>query len=603
MNSVKFLSMIERTIVNLIGSVTLRPHRLDPGLRRGDGWAAAKLARGVLLTVSAFAAIAAATVFVPLAQAQIAPDAGAVQREQQRRALDAPARAAPPVLLDQPVRPAMAPSGTRFTLTAVRISGNTVFDGPELVALLQDMVGKDVDFPDLDGMSARISRHYRQRGYLVARAYLPAQDIRDGVVEIAVVEGRFGRIEFKNDSRVDEATVRRHTQNLPGLAVQERDLERKLLLLNDLSGLGEARASLRPGEKVGESDLDIELTAAPLISGGVEYDNHGNRFVGAHRLSGQLNVASPLGLGDSLSARATKGIGGLEHGRIAYETPLGGDGLKAGLAYTASRYELGKTFAPLLAHGDSATRSLHLAYPLVRAYNFSLVGRLTYDWSSLLDRVDSTATVIEKNTRGATLSLSGDARDGWGGGGISAFSLAYGSGRLDIESAAALAIDAASARTQGGYSKWSYRAQRSQALGERTSLFVSLAGQKASKNLDSSEKFSLGGAGGVRAYPVGEATGDSGYLASAELRYSFALGAGLLQPFGFIDAGGVRLNERPFAAGANQRSLSGAGVGVLWVTPEDFQLKLTIASRLGSQAATSDTDRHVRAWLQASKSF
>lgn len=539
------------------------------------------------------------------AMAQIPPDAGAVQREQQRRALEAPARSAPPVIADEPARPAMAASVVRFTLSAVRLSGNTAFAAPELQALLQDMIGKEVNFADLDGMAARISGYYRARGYLVARAYLPAQDIRGGAIEIAVVEGRFGKIEYKNDSRVGEATVQRHIRNLPGLLVQERDVERELLLLNDLPGVGEARASLRPGEKVGESDLDIGLTAAPLISGSVEYDNHGNRFVGANRLSGQLNVASPLGLGDSLSARAIKGFDGLEHGRIAYQTPLGGDGLKGGLTFAASRYELGKTFAPLLAHGDSSTHTVHLAYPIVRTYNFNLFGRLALDWSSLRDRVDSTATVIEKNTRGATLSLSGDARDDWGGGGINQFLLAYSSGRLEIETPAALAIDAASARTHGGYSRLTFNAQRLQALGERTALFMSVLGQKASKNLDSSEKFSLGGAAGVRAYPSGEGAGDSGYLASIELRHSFApdgFGA-VLQPFAFVDTGGVTLNERPFAAGANSRQLSAAGIGLSWSKAADFQIKLTLAARLGSQLALSDTDKRVRAWLQASKSF
>ena len=34
--------------------------------------------------------------------------------------------------------------------------------------------------------------------------------------------------------------------------------------------------------------------------------------------------------------------------------------------------------------------------------------------------------------------------------------------------------------------------------------------QLSSKNLDSSEKFTLGGIGGVEAYPSGEASGDEG---------------------------------------------------------------------------------------------
>ncbi len=135
---------------------------------------------------------------------------------------------------------------------------------------------------------------------------------------------------------------------------------------------------------------------------------------------------------------------------------------------------------------------------------------------------------------------------------------------------------------------------------------MSVSGQRASKNLDSSEKFSLGGANGVRAYPTGEASGDSGYLATAELRYtmSFAAVPGVLQPFVFVDSGGVTINENPFAAGANDRHLSAAGFGLTWVRANDFQVKLTLAKRLGNQASTaSDTDRRTRGWVQAIKYF
>ena len=144
-----------------------------------------------------------------------------------------------------------------------------------------------------------------------------------------------------------------------------------------------------------------------------------------------------------------------------------------------------------------------------------------------------------------------------------------------------------------------------QGLSERLSAYVSLAAQKAQKNLDSSEKFLLGGANGVRAYPQGEASGDSGYLATAELRYSFAIDAvpGALQPFAFVDAGGVTINEYPFAATTNKRNLSGGGIGISWVRENDFQVKLTVATRIGNERAASDTDERTRGWLQAIKYF
>ena len=213
--------------------------------------------------------------------------------------------------------------------------------------------------------------------------------------------------------------------------------------------------------------------------------------------------------------------------------------------------------------------------------------------------------MTDKTSRVASLNIYGDARDALFGGGVTVFSAGYGAGRMHIETPAARAVDDASARTQGHFGRLNLNVLRLQSLGERLSGYVSIAGQIASKNLDSSEKFLLDGANGVRVYPQGEASGDSGYLATVELRYVLNLPAvpGVLQPFAFVDAGGVTLNENPFAAGANRRNLAGGGIGLSWARANDFQLKLTVAARIGSERVLSDSDDRTRGWLQAIKYF
>jgi hemolysin activation/secretion protein len=544
-------------------------------------------------------------VIAGVAHAQIAPDAGSILRDQQRPALELPTRPAPSIKLDEPARPALTPSDTRFVLKSIRITGNAAFTQDELLAAVQNYIGKEVGFADLDQAAARISRFYRERGYMVARAYLPAQDIKDGAVEIAVIEGRFGKIDLKNTSRVRDSVVRKHLDTLPGATVYELALERKLLLLNDLAGVTEARASLRPGANVGESDLAVEVTPAPLVNGSIEFDNHGNRFTGANRATGKLNLMSPLGLGDTLSALFTKGFNGLEYGRLGYQLPLGSDGFKLGAAYSTSHYRLGKNFTASDSNGKADTYNVSASYPFIRTRNFNLYGQANVDWRSFHDRTVATAT--DKQTRSTTLSLSGDARDALAGGGISAFSLAYSGGWVDIGTPGVLANDNNSAHTNGHYDKWNLNFLRLQNLSQRASLYITVSGQTAGKNLDSSEKFVLGGAQGVRAYPQGEGAGDAGYIATAELRYTVTPDAalGVLQPFVFFDTGGVTINQYPFVANqANRRTLSGAGFGLTWVKASDFQVKLTVATRVGNQdSVSSDKDRHTLGWVQLIKYF
>src|SRR5690606_20459186 len=127
---------------------------------------------------------------------------------------------------------------------------------------------------------ARITAHYRRHGYLLARAYLPAQDIHDGEVEIAVLEGRLGEIGIDNTSRVGASTINHHVDRIETAgAVQGRNLERSLLLLNDLPGV-DVRSTLQPGATVGTADLGIQVRATSGIDGSVDADNFGNRYTG-----------------------------------------------------------------------------------------------------------------------------------------------------------------------------------------------------------------------------------------------------------------------------------------------------------------------------------
>jgi hemolysin activation/secretion protein len=252
-----------------------------------------------------------------------------------------------------------------------------------------------------------------------------------------------------------------------------------------------------------------------------------------------------------------------------------------GAAYSHVHYRLGDTFAALGASGEAASGSAFVQYPLLRSRRASVYGGLAYERRVLEDRISAAGTVTDKTVDVLAPSLTGDFFDSWGGDAANAFSLRYTGGNLDIESPLARAIDEATVRANGGYHKWAVSFARLQGFTERWSAYVSFYGQKASRNLDSSEKLILGGANGVRAYPQGEAAGDSGYLLNAEVRYAFGVDAlpGLFQATAFLDTGEVSLLEEPFAGLPNHRRLSGGGVGLVWTKVNDFSLRASIAHR------------------------
>jgi len=206
-----------------------------------------------------------------------------------------------------------------------------------------------------------------------------------------------------------------------------------------------------------------------------------------------------------------------------------------------------------------------------------------------------------------TPGLHGNRNDDIGGGGVNSFFVALSAGSLDIRTPAALAADQATARAHGSYRKLWFNLARNQRVSEVLSVSASVSGQVASKNLDQSEKMVLGGMDGVRGYPQGEAFGDQGYVASVEARL---LLAGLSQRvpgqvhlLGFVDAGHVTIDKRPWYVGDNSRDLGSAGVGIGWDAPGSFGVRTYYASTLGGDAAMSAPDKGGRFWIQAVKSL
>ena len=259
---------------------------------------------------------------------------------------------------------------------------------------------------------------------------------------------------------------------------------------------------------MGTSDLIVDVTPGQPVTGSVEADNAGNRYTGEYRVGATVNINNPLGRGDVASLRVLTSGAGLKYGRASYQMQFGK--ATVGVAYTALEYELGEEFESLRAHGTAEIASVYGSYPLIRSRNTNLYA-LVGDAKTFQDRVDARARrrppqgprVDGRPLRQPPRQLR--RRRG------EQLRLTWTSGDLDIETPSALAVDAATARTNGHYGKLAYNAARLQSVTDTVSLYGAINGQFASKNLDISEKMGLGGMYAVRAYPVGEAYADEGY--------------------------------------------------------------------------------------------
>ncbi|WP_447588296.1 ShlB/FhaC/HecB family hemolysin secretion/activation protein [Aquipseudomonas campi] len=530
--------------------------------------------------------------------AAVLPDAGQSQQGIDQRPLQLPGKQRLELNLpDAPSTTATA-SGPTLQVNSFTLQGNSAIGSDELLSLLSDLQGRTVSLGELQAGANRITRLYRERGFPLARAYIPAQEIDGGVVQIAVMEGRYGQIEVNNTSRVGGAALAPLDTLKAGDAVRSAPLERSLLLLSDTPGV-EVKSTLKPGTSVGATDLLVDVQPGPLVSGAVDLDNYGNRFTGEYRLGGTLNLNSPLGLGDQLSLRAMGSDEDQHYYRLAYQLPVGPWATQVGVAYSDMDYELAKDFDDLKAHGNARIASVYAIQPLLRSRDFSLYAQLQFDDKRLKDDIDLFDSKSDKRSRVVIATVNGNSRDNLLGGGVNSFALAWSEGSLTIDGQLNQLIDNLTAKTQGSFSKLNPSLVRLQRLTDRFSLYTQVQGQWANGNLDSSEKLSLGGAYGVRAYPQGEASGDQGWLANIELRYALT---DAWQLSTFLDHGEVRLNKDTWSNGDNHRSLSAAGLGARWAA-HGWQVNTVAAWKVGNDAPQSDVDRSPRVWAQVVRYF
>jgi hemolysin activation/secretion protein len=521
-----------------------------------------------------------------------------------------PAPAQPKSIPDMRIERGQPPAGPgvagpRIAVASLHVTGETQFTEAELIAATGFQPGGELDLADLRTMAARISDFYNRHGYFVAQAYVPAQDVQNGVVTLAVIEGHYGKVALSNQTNVSDRLAHSVLAGLePGDIVATAPLERRLLLLSDLPGVA-VKSTLTPGEAVGTSDLLVDLAPGRRITGSLEADNAGNRYTGEYRGGGTVNFNELTGHGDVASLRVLTAGSGLNYVRGSYQARI--QNATVGVAYAHLDYRLGREFSALHARGTADIASVYGSYPLIRSHDTNLYGLVDFDAKRFEDKVGATSSVSERTARVFNLGLAGDHRDRLWGGAWTSYSVSWGIGDLNIKTPVVRALDAATARANGSYNKVTFDVARLQELGGPLSLYGEVRGQLASKNLDSSEKMELGGAYGVRAYPEGEAYGDQGYIATLEARMRLAQisehTGGQLTAVAFVDQGSVILNKNPWAVGPNHRDLSAAGVGLTWADASNLVVKVSYAFKLGDERATSAPDRSGRLWVQVSKFF
>lgn len=538
-------------------------------------------------------------------------DAGSLQQQIDREQQFRLPRLLPPAETKRPqVQPAT--TGPRITVRQFKIVGNTLISTAQLERLVAVYLNRPLSFGELEEVAARVAENYRVQGWTV-RVFLPEQNVVNGVVAVQVIEAVLGavRIEGPVARPSSLASIRRivEASQPAGAFVATRGIDRGLLLANDISGVY-VSGNLVEGEKEAETDLLLKTLEKPSLESIVNYENSGSYATGPNRAAATFSINNFLKPGITLNSQLAHTSGSI-YGRLGAAMPVGLQGLRFDVSASRLNYGIVNLPKEFDASGISTTIGLDLSYPVIRSRTRNMYINLAADQKKFTNFALGN---LSSNYLSQTLSLgiSGNREtELFEKTGATAANVTLSSGFLNMSGSPNEETLRTDSNPAGRFYKIRFNLSHEQSLSEAISAYTAASGQWANKNLDSSEKFSLGGSGGLRAYGSGEASGAIGQMANLELRWR-AIPAVTLT--GFYDIGSVTINVNNDFRGApllNRYSLKGGGVSATWTIAKGISLRTTWARRTGQNPNSNietgkDQDGSLvlnRLWLSANASF
>ncbi|SMH30189.1 ShlB/FhaC/HecB family hemolysin secretion/activation protein [Azospirillum agricola] len=489
-----------------------------------------------------------------------------------------------------------------LTLNELQISGNSVYGTAELAELWRDRLGKPVTLADLYGLRDAITAKYRNDGYVLSQAIVPAQRIRNGIVRLEVVEGYVSDVLVQGEATDRLGLLRRMGEKIKASRpLRMADMERYVLLADDLPGVAVKTVLEASPDTPGASQLTLTLERTPM-DGLLMLDNRGTRSVGPMQLTGLVNVEDQLGLFERTTAQGivTQQAREMRFLDLGQAVPVDAEGTLLQYGVRRSWSKPGDSVRPLELDNLTSSARIGLSHPFLRSRAETLRGDvgLTLHNSRTMALGEK---LSEDRLRVLTAGLSYDVSDGWDGTNLVTVQLSKG---LDILNATRSgSADLSRAGGRSDFRKITLTAQRNQKLDESNVLVLSGEAQYSPDELLSTQEFGVGGKYYGRAFDSSEISGDNGFSTRVELQHI----AETAEPdldyamfYGFADYGAVWNYESGSRHG--RRSLASAGVGLRFGVFKRIDASLELAKPFVT-VPLSTLDRSARTFFTLSTRF
>ena len=535
---------------------------------------------------------------LPVAVALAPPTPGAIQDslKQQKRHKNNQQ----PVVTQSPNKRSqkVKSGGKKIKVKQFIIAGNQQFSEAELHQLIREQEHQALTLEEVYAVANSLTKFYREQGYSLASVTVPAQKVAGGRIRLQVSEGIIDKITFSgNKTYSDTFLAGQLDQIAPGMPLRLDSMEREVLLLDDLPGLT-ARSLIQPGDQQGTASITFN-TEEKAYDGLILIDNAGSDAIGIWRITGNLTLNNPFGIGDALTVGHTHSEHNLlRNYQLGYQFPIFQDGTRVGVDFSLANFDIGADFKALDIEGESTNLKVSVIHPFIRNRQVNLSGGIALVNQTSETRVkdEKTPGTFDPNLFFLEVSATGSYvhED-------QSFSSAFLALSTNFQRNKARDIDGVDNNTLAGRLDMDLSHER--AIFPNWSLFGRLVGALSIDPQMDLTQFGIGGPGSVRGFPTSEARGDYGYFTQLEARRFFQINADFVGGLKiFVDHGEVFRKAIP-AGSKDSETLTSYGVGANLIYRRNYNLDVQLTmpyrhnGRGSATAFVSDKKKDGRFWL------
>lgn len=472
----------------------------------------------------------------------------------------------------------------------------------------------------IETVADTITRYYRERGFILAKAYIPKQQVRDGVVTLTVLLGELGEVEVQNNKRYSAKSIQNIFKSNLGKPVTNELVEENLYLANDLPGLS-VQGYFEPGAQVGDTKLNVNVTSEQWYSANMRLDNHGSEKSGKYRLYSDFILHNPLTLGDQIELGVLGSFSpqNSTYGSFRYTLPVFSPRVKYSLGVSSNDFVVGSgntesdSNPGMKLGGESLVVDTSVRYQLKRSRvtnhaislkasqieseikfdeRFSIANTLqNIELSYEFDLLSERSRVLQQGylaliSSTITEGLEYDTRE------KSPYIITFDYSRLSF-----ITIPFTQAETK---------------------LVLRFSGQYAGTLLASANQYSLAGPTRARGFQVNEYYADDAanlavdWILKGPSLNGFSLGGerleNMVQPFLFVDYGYGKTHSFQDNDSKTSATLADAGIGLKFSYKENLRGKLSVAQPMTSKISgieedTTSTDEGTNVYFDMQFSF